>query len=164
MPKPKILACITDFFFLTSQSSRRALGCLKPTFLLKKSHCDFLGVCQGRANVRVFLKPYNRVGSYSSLLKNDPSSMTFNRLPSYRDVSVAKGVGNFVFFAGACGRAGRNGLSLDHQRKHCRVHENKDSIIPGTTSDCGTTDGQRGSGCHPLPFLNIQDSFIVSYI
>lgn len=72
-------------------------------------------------------------------------------------MSVAKGIGVLWAFCRCVWRRGRNGPGPVRQRKHCRVPENKDSIIPGTASI--PADGQRGRGCHPLSFFEYSRQF-----
>lgn len=76
MSKPKILAFITDFFFFFNFS--RALGCLKPTFLMKVMWWRCVSV-PGESKFQVFLKP---LPGWILLLspQNYPPSVTLNRL------------------------------------------------------------------------------------
>ena len=61
VPKPKILAFIIAFF-LTFQSSRRALGCLKPTFLIKSHVVTFYACARGEQISQCFWNPTTELG------------------------------------------------------------------------------------------------------
>lgn len=80
LPKPRKTSLYHWFFKKFSKLSERS-GLSKANIPHKKSSSDFLCVCQGKANLRAFLKPHNRGGFYHSLLKNYHSSKTSNRLP-----------------------------------------------------------------------------------